>query len=135
MLKEISYWTYYFFLKRKYLKNGGHKSDSVMFISVCLFLNFASIIQIIEYYAHFTLPRFPITTKWELASWIYAIIILTPFIFFVYNRYFKQEKLQALLEEYSRKSEIRLLIGRCPFFIYCIFTWIGSYVILAYFHH
>ncbi|EEF75948.1 hypothetical protein, partial [Phocaeicola coprophilus] len=119
MLKEISYWTYYFFLKRKYLKNGGHKSDSVMFISVCLFLNFASIIQIIEYYAHFTLPRFPITTKWELASWIYAIIILTPFIFFVYNRYFKQEKLQALLEEYSRKSEIRLLIGRCLFFIYC----------------
>lgn len=92
-------------------------------------------IQIIEYYAHFTLPRFPITTKWELASWIYAIIILTPFIFFVYNRYFKQEKLQALLEEYSRKSEIRLLIGRCLFFIYCIFTWIGSYVILAYFHH
>lgn len=51
------------------------------------------------------------------------------------NRYFKQEKLQALLEEYSRKSEIRLLIGRCLFFIYCIFTWIGSYVILAYFHH
>lgn len=105
-----------------------------MFISVCLFFNIASIIQIIEYYAHFTLPRFPITTKWELSSWIYAIIILTPFIFFVYNRYFKQEKLQALLEEYSRKSEIRLLIGRC-FFAYCIFTWIGSYVILAYFHH
>ena len=36
-----------FFLKRKYLKDGGHKSDSVMFISVCLFFNFASIIQII----------------------------------------------------------------------------------------
>lgn len=54
---------------------------------------------------------------------------------FVYNRYFKQEKLQALLEEYSRKSETRLLIGRFLFFIYCIFTWIGSYVILAYFHH
>lgn len=96
-----------------------------MFISVCLFLNFASIIQIIEYYAHFTLPRFPITTKWELASWIYAIIILTPFIFFVYNRYFKQEKLQALLEEYSRKSEIRLLIGRCLFFylLYFYMDW------------
>ena len=68
-----------------------------MFISVCLFFNFASIIQIIEYYVHFTLPRFPITTKWELSSWIYAIIILTPFIFFVYNRYFKQEKLQAIV--------------------------------------
>lgn len=106
-----------------------------MFISVCLFFNFASIIQIIEYYVHFTLPRFLITTKWELSSWVYAIIILTPFIFFVYNRYFKQEKLQALLEEYSRKSETRLLIGWCFFFFYCIFTWIGSYVILAYFHH
>ena len=57
MLKEISYWTYYFFLKRKYLKDGGHKSDSVMFISVCLFFNFASIIQIIEYYAHFYIAK------------------------------------------------------------------------------
>lgn len=102
MLKEISYWTYYFFLKRKYLKDGGHKSDSVMFISVCLFFNFASIIQIIEYYAHFTLPRFPITTKWELSSWIYAIIILTPFIFLyiidILNRKSYRLFLKSILE-------------------------------------
>lgn len=133
MLKEISYWTYYFFLKRKYLKNGGHRSDSVMFISVCLFFNTASIIRIIEYYAHLKLPRLPITTRWELSSWGYVIIILTPFILFVYNRYFKQDKPQILLEEYSKKSKFRLIIGRCFFFIYCIFTWIGSYWILAYF--
>ncbi|MBM6845049.1 hypothetical protein H6B08_13910 [Phocaeicola plebeius] len=135
MLKEISYWTYFFLLKRTYLKDGGHKSDSVMFISVCLFFNIASIIYVIEYYANFKLPRLPITTKWELTSWIYAAIVLVPFIIFVYNKYFKQDKLQVLLEEYSKKSKTRLMIGRFFFFIYCIFTWIGSYVILAYFQH
>ena len=71
-----------------------------MFISVCLFFNFASIIQIIEYYVHFTLPRFLITTKWELSSWVYAIIILTPFIFFVYilNRKSYRLFLKSILE-------------------------------------
>lgn len=28
-----------------------------------------------EYYAHLKLPRLPITTRWELSSWGYVIII------------------------------------------------------------
>jgi len=137
MLKEIAYWTYRFFSNTKRCKKeGGAISDSVMFVSACLFWNVLSAIYIVEYYTQLViLKHIPITTRRELSSWIFAALIILPFIWFVYVRYFKPPKLSNLMDEYAIKSKKRLLLGRIFYFAYCVFSWIGSFVIVAYFKH
>ena len=137
MLKEIIYWTSYFFEKNNRLKKGGwHWSDSIMFVSLCLFLNILSIIYIVEYYTHFKILKYiPITTKWELISWVWAILILLPFIIYIYVRYYKPPKLSNLKLIYESKSNIRLILGRLFYVCYCLITWIVFFIIVGCFKH
>lgn len=137
MLKEIIYWTSYFFEKRnRKKKDNWHWSDSIMFVSLCLFLNILSIIYLVEYYAHLEILKYiPITTKWELSSWIWAVIILLPFIIYLYVRYYKPPKLSNIKLDYESKSSTRLMLGRLFYCCYCLITWGGFFIIVSCFNH
>lgn len=137
MLKEIVYWTSDFLGKRnRKKKDNWHWSDSIMFVSLCLFLNILSIIYLVEYYAHLEILKYiPITTKWELSSWIWAAIILLPFIIYLYVRYYKPPKLSNLKSNYKSKSSTRLMLGRLFYFCYCLITWVGFFIIVSCFKH
>lgn len=136
MLREVVYWTSYFFENKRSKKETWHWSDSMMFIALCLFLNIMSILYIIEYCTHFQiLAHLPITTKWELTSWVWAILILLPFIIYLYIRYYKPPKLSNLKECYASMSSTRLAIGRLFYFCYCLITWVGFFLIVYYFRH
>lgn len=137
MIKEIIYWTSYFFERNnRRKKNNWHWSDSIMFVSLCLYINILSILYIVEYYTHYEiLKHIPITTKWELSSWIWASIILLPFIIYLYVRYYKSPKLSNLKSNYESKSNTRLMLGRLFYFCYCLITWAGFFIIVANFKH
>lgn len=126
MIQELIYWTSDFFEKRRRKdKDSWPWFDSIMFVSLCLYLNILSIIYIVEYYTHFGILKYiPITTKWELSSWIWVAIILLPFIIYLYVRYYKPPKLSQIKLNYESKSSARLMIGRLFFFCYCLITWV-----------
>lgn len=119
MIQELIYWTSDFFEKRRRKdKDSWPWFDSIMFVSLCLYLNILSIIYIVEYYTHFEILKYiPITTKWELSSWIWVGIILLPFIIYLYVRYYKPPKLSQIKLNYESKSSARLMIGRLFFFV------------------
>lgn len=134
MIQELIYWTSDFFEKRRRKdKDSWPWFDSIMFVSLCLYLNILSIIYIVEYYTHFEILKYiPITTKWELSSWIWVAIILLPFIIYLYVRYYKPPKLSQIKLNYESKSSARLMIGRLFFFCYCLITWVVFFVIISY---
>lgn len=84
MLKEIVYWTYRFFYKLRRAqkrKDNNGKMDSVMVVSVCLFANVLTLLNLLNYYTSIdVLAYIPVTTRYELTSWICIIIIMAPFI-------------------------------------------------------
>ena len=93
-------------------------------------------VYIVEYYTHFKILKYiPITTKWELISWVWAILILLPFIIYIYVRYYKPPKLSNLKLIYESKSNIRLILGRLFYVCYCLITWIGFFIIVGCFKH
>jgi len=107
-----------------------------MFVALCLLLNVLSIVYIVEYYAHFEILKpIPITTKWKFASWIWATLILLPFIILIYVRYYKPPKLSVLKSAYELKSNTRLVLGRLFYIFYCLITWIGFFIIVSCFKH
>ena len=127
MLKEIAYWTYRFFSKLRRTqkrKDNDGRLDSVMCVSVCLFANVVTLLNTLKYYTSIDLlAKIPVTTRYELSSWICIIIIMALFIAFVYARYFATEKFSNMLQEYAAKSKRRLRWGRFFAFCYCILTW------------
>ncbi len=129
MLKEIVFWVYQFFynLRRSQKdKDDDGRWDSVMFISICLFTNVLTLLNIIESYTSYDiLEKIPVTTRYELSSWIFIILIMAPFIGLIYARYFVKDKLSNILREYTAKSKRRLRWGRFLVFCYCIITWVG----------
>ena len=69
------------------------------------------------------LAYIPVTTRYELTSWICIIIIMAPFIAFVYKRYFAKEKFSNMIQEYAVKSKRRRSWGSLWAFCYFILTW------------
>lgn len=107
-----------------------------MFVSLCLLLNVLSLLYIVEYYAGFELLKhIPITTKRELSSWVWAILVLSPFVIYIYARYCGPSKLSDIKSDYETKSETRLTLGRLFFCCYCLMTWIGFFIIVSCFRH
>lgn len=134
MLKEIVYWTYYFFERNN--KRGWGWTDSLMFVSVSLLFNTTSVLYILEFYLGFRVTKFiPITTKWEIMSWLWAIIIVLPFVLFIYIKYYKTNKIQDIKLSYASKSKVRLILGSLYFLCYCLITWIGFFLVAYYFKH
>ena len=121
MLKEIVYWKYRFFYKLRRAqkrKDNNGKMDSVMGVSVLTLLN------LLNYYTSIdVLEYIPVTTRYELTSWICIIIIMAPFIAFVYKRYFAKEKFSNMIQEYAVKSKRRRSWGSLWAFCYFILTW------------
>lgn len=128
MLKEIVYWIYQFFFKLRRsqkAKDNDGRWDSIMVVSVCLFANVLTLLNIIEYYTSLSiLEKIPVTTRYELSSWICIIVIMAPFIGFVYVRYFSKDKFSNMLQEYAKKSKRRLSWGSFFVFCYFIMTWV-----------
>lgn len=137
MLKEIVYWTSLFFEKKnRKKKDEWYWTNAIMFVALCLLLNVLSIVYIVEYYAHFEiLKHIPITTKWKFTSWIWATLILLPFIILIYVRYYKPPKLSVLKSAYELKSNTRLVLGRLFYICYCLITWVGFFIIVSCFKH
>lgn len=135
MLKEIVYWVYQFFFKLRRSqkdKDDDGRWDSVMFISICLFANVLTLLNIIKYYTSFDiLEKIPITTKYEFSSWIFITVIMAPFIGFVFVRYFIKDRLSNMLLEYTAKSKRRLRWGSFFVFCYIIMTWVGFLMSLS----
>lgn len=127
MLKEIVYWTYRFFYKLRRAqkrKDNNGKMDSVMVVSVCLFANVLTLVNFLNYFMSIdVLAYIPVTTRYELISWICIIIIMAPFIAFVYKRYFAKEKFSNMIQEYAAKSKRRRIWGSLWAFCYFILTW------------
>lgn len=134
MLKEIVYWTYRFFsnLRRSQKKKDDDgRWDSTMFVSVCLFTNVLTLLNVLEKHSNIAiLEKIPITTKYEFSSWVCIILIMTPFIAIVYSRYFRKDKLSKILEEYAAKSKKRLGLGSFLVFCYILLTWVGFFMSL-----
>lgn len=134
MLKEIVYWTYRFFsnLRRSQKKKDDDgRWDSAMFVSVCLFTNVLTLLNVLEKHSNIAiLEKIPITTKYEFSSWVCIILIMIPFIAIVYSRYFRKDKLSKILEEYAAKSKKRLRFGRFLVFCYILLTWVGFFMSL-----
>ena len=87
--------------------------DSVMVVSVCLFANVLTLLNLLNYYTSIdVLAYIPVTTRYELTSWICIIIIMAPFIAFVYKRYFAKEKFSNMIQEYAVKSKRRRSWGK-----------------------
>lgn len=67
MLKEIVYWTYRFFsnLRRSQKKKDDDgRWDSTMFVSVCLFTNVLTLLNVLEKHSNIAiLEKIPITTN------------------------------------------------------------------------
>ena len=101
MLKEIVYWVYQFFsnLRQSKKSKDNGRLDSVMFVSICLFVNVLTLLNIIEYYTTYDIiEKIPITTKYEFSSWICIIVIMIPFIGLIYKRFkFRKFNLQFLI--------------------------------------
>lgn len=134
MLKEIVYWTYRFFsnLRRSQKKKDDDgRWDSTMFVSVCLFTNVLTLLNVLEKHSNIAiLEKIPITTKYEFSSWVCIILIMIPFIAIVYSRYFRKDKLSKILEEYAAKSKKRLRFGSFLVFCYILLTWVGFFMSL-----
>lgn len=135
MLKEVVYWTYYFFEKKlsKRLKDWNWW-ESMMFVALCLCINTMSIIYIIEYYTNSQILTYlPITSRWDLLSWVLATLIYLPFVIYIYFRYYKQPKLSKLKKSYASKSRRRLAVGRLFYFGYCLITWVSPFIVYYFF--
>lgn len=134
MLKEIAYWVYRFFsnLRRsKKKKDDDGRWDSAMFVSVCLFTNVLTLLNVLEKHSNIAiLEKIPITTKYEFSSWVCIILIMIPFIAIVYSRYFRKDKMSKILEEYAAKSKKRLRFGNFLVFCYILLTWVGFFMSL-----
>lgn len=134
MLKEIAYWVYRFFsnLRRsKKKKDDDGRWDSAMFVSVCLFTNVLTLLNVLEKHSNIAiLEKIPITTKYEFSSWVCIILIMIPFIAIVYSRYFRKDKMSKILEEYAAKSKKRLWFGNFLVFCYILLTWVGFFMSL-----
>lgn len=133
MLKEIVYWVYQFFsnLRQSKKSKDNGRLNSVMFVSICLFINVLTLLNIIEYYTTYDIiEKIPITTKYEFSSWICIIVIMIPFIGLIYKRYLSENKLSNMLQEYAAKSKRRLRWGNFLVFCYCILTWVWFFMTL-----
>lgn len=134
MLKEIVYWTYRFFsnLRRSQKKKDDDgRWDSAIFVSVCLFTNVLTLLNVLEKHSNIAiLEKIPITTKYEFSSWVCIILIMIPFIAIVYSRYFRKDKLSKILEEYAAKSKKLLRFGSFLVFCYILLTWVGFFMSL-----
>lgn len=134
MLKEIVYWTYRFIsnLRRSQKKKDDDgRWDSAIFVSVCLFTNVLTLLNVLEKHSNIAiLEKIPITTKYEFSSWVCIILIMIPFIAIVYSRYFRKDKLSKILEEYAAKSKKLLRFGSFLVFCYILLTWVGFFMSL-----
>jgi len=127
MLKEIAYCVFCFFAKRQ-----KGTEDAVLLISLYLFINVLTIIRALERILNIKiLDFFPKVSKGQFSSWIIMVLTMLPFVLFVYKRYFTSQKLQSLHEEYARKSERRLHLGRILVCSYLILTWVLFFVIVT----
>ena len=135
MLREIVYWSYLLFRKRDRSKQQiGLKSDTALFVAVCLLLNIFSALRIIGHYTPFYwFDLLPITTKADWKSWACAILLLLPFAGIAYTRYLKAPRLTRMLDEYAALTAVRQKVGLMLYICYQIVTWIGSFVILSHF--
>lgn len=134
MFKEIAYWVYRFFFKLRSSqkkKDDDGRWDSAMFVSVCLFTNVLTLLNVLEKHSNIAiLEKIPITTKYEFSSWVCIILIMIPFIAIVYSRYFRKDKLSKILEKYAAKSKKRLRFGSFLVFCYILLTWVGFFMSL-----
>ena len=105
-------------------KDNSGKMDTVIVVSVFLFANVLTVLNRLNYYTSIdVLAYIPVTTRYELTSWICIIIIMAPFIAFVYKRYFAKEKFSNMIQEYAVKSKRRRSWGSLWAFCYFILTW------------
>lgn len=124
MFKEIAYWVYRFFFnlrRSQKKKDDDRRWDSTMSVSLCLFTNVLTLLNVFENHFYIAiLEKIPITTKYEFLSWVCIILIMIPFIAIVYSRYFRKDKLSEIFEEYAAKSKKRLRFGSILVFCYIL---------------
>lgn len=111
MFCEIAYWTYYLCSKNKYLvREGTVTFVSLMFTSIHEYTNIACIIQLVGYYFGYNiLGCIKIGSRYDPFSWFIGLILISPFLWFNYKRYFNIVKLNKTIGNYSA-----IVIGHTP---------------------
>lgn len=106
------------------------------FISLFVFINILSILYLVDFFLDVNLLKFiPITGRQNIMSWVWALFILTPFVIFLYYKYYVGNKFPNLIKEYETKSSRQLLLGRLFYLCYCALTWIAFFLIIHFFKH
>lgn len=135
LLKEIAYWTYHFLSKNKsYGESTDTRIDSALIVSVLLFVNILTIVYIAEKHIGLDILRhFPIKSRNDLLSWVWAVILIMPIVAYMYRCYFRKSRICYLIGEYQEKSAKRLFWGRVFFVFYCGSSWIIFFYAVIYF--
>ncbi|WP_274957740.1 hypothetical protein, partial [Millionella massiliensis] len=109
MLREIVYWSYLLFRKLARSKQQiGLKSDTALFVAICLLLNIFSVLRIVGHYTPFHwFQLLTITTKADRKSWACASQLLLSFAGIVLARYLKAPRLTWMLEKVHRPNSMR----------------------------
>ena len=133
MFCEIAYWTYYLCSKNKYLvREGTVTFVSLMFTSIHEYTNIACIIQLVGYYFGYNiLGCIKIGSRYAPFSWFIGLILISPFLWFNYKRYFNIVKLNKTIERYASMSRGRHIAGILCYTIYVILTYYILYLIAS----
>lgn len=136
MLSEVVYWTHRVLSRMKYYREQSDAFDVAFIVSILLVNNLLCIIYILEYYTSWVILKYvPIKGRGDFKSWLVAVLMLAPFVIFIYCRYTKRDKMKAMLKKYKGMSERRLFWGRLLFVLYVLTTIIGFWVVPHFFKH
>lgn len=136
MLGEVVYWTHRVLSRMKYYREQSDAFDVAFIVSILLVNNLLCIIYILEYYTSWIILKYiPIKGRGDLMSWLVAVLMLAPFVIFIYCRYTKRNKMQVILKASKEMSERRLFWGRLFFVLYLLVSVIGFGATYQFFKH
>lgn len=136
MLSEVVYWTHRVLSRMKYYREQSDAFDVAFIVSILLVNNLLCIIYILEYYTSWIILKYiPIKGRGDLMSWLVAVLMLAPFVIFIYCRYTKRNKMQVILKASKEMSERRLFWGRLFFVLYLLVSVIGFGATYQFFKH
>lgn len=136
MLSEVVYWTHRALARMKYYREQSDAFDVAFIVSILLVNNLLCIIYILEYYTSWVILKYvPIKGRGDFKSWLVAVLMLAPFVIFIYCRYTKRNKMQVILKASKEMSERRLFWGRLLFVLYVLVSVIGFGATYQFFKH
>lgn len=121
----LVYWTdFYLNLVLAKFSKKNDITNSMLFITLCLFLNLLSLSFFIRWITGFDiLCFFPLMSRASGYSWLIALGIISISEILLYFLYFSPKKLRSIRDKYLHINRNRKRIQQFLFVTYCIATW------------